>query len=84
MNWIKKLVAAIAGSKKAVATLAGVVLALLAPLARKVGWELTPSEVEWALLLLASFVVGQGIADVGKERAKIEIAANVPAVDGDN
>lgn len=81
MEWIKKLIAAIAGSKKAVATLAGVVLSLAAPLARKIGWELTQAEVEWTLIMLASFIVGQGIADAGKEKAKIE-AANAAALNG--
>lgn len=79
MNTIKKIISTIASSKKAIATIAGVLLAILSPLARKVGWDLTQSEIEWSLALIASYVVGQGIADAGKEKAKIEASEKAPA-----
>ena len=73
MNFLKLAMQAIFQSKKATAALAGVLLTLLSPLAHKIGWQLTGDQVASVLVILGSFIIGQGIADAGKERAKIEL-----------
>lgn len=72
MELVKKIAAKLFASKKVTALLAGLALKLLQPLAVKIGWTLSPDDVNWALALIASYLVGQGLADVGKERAKVE------------
>lgn len=73
MNFVKYAFQAIFQSKKATAALAGVLLTLLSPFAHKIGWQLTGDQVASVLVILGSFIIGQGIADAGKERAKIEL-----------
>ena len=68
MNVVKKLLAWLFASKKVTALLAG--LLLLG--ARRLGLDIAGSEIEEALALLGAYLVGQGIADAGKERSKIE------------
>jgi len=67
------------GSKKAIAGLAGVVVATLVTLAGKHGYGLDPEAasmlVKAVLGLAGVYILGQGAADIGKEKAKIEAAA---------
>lgn len=59
-------------SKKATATFAGVLFALMAPLFNKLGWSVTVDQVIQVVGVLAAFVVGQGLADIGKEAEKLK------------
>lgn len=67
-------------SKKALALLAGAIVWALA----QAGVVASPDAILPLLALIASYVVGQGLADVGKEKKKIEaemvkdIKANLP------
>lgn len=55
-------------SKKFICTVVGILLVI----AGKVGIGITEDQM-WAIVaLIASFVTGQGLADFGKEKAKIE------------
>lgn len=67
---------ALLGSKKFVTACIGVLVALAA----KVNWHLQVSEVMAVVSPLIAAVLGQGIADAGKERAKVEKAGPVPPV----
>lgn len=71
MSLIKRFVGAIVGSKKAVAATSGVLFALLAPVARRVGLDISQDQVLQVLGLLAVYIGGQSVADHGKEAAKI-------------
>ena len=55
-------------SKKFLVTLA----AILVYVGGKLGLNLTTDQLMPVLALLASFVVGQGVADMGKEKAKVD------------
>lgn len=70
MSTVKKLIAWMFASKKVTALIAG--LLLLG--AKRLGIDIAGSEIEEALALLGAYLVGQGIADAGKGRAKIEAA----------
>lgn len=74
MTTIKKFAAWLFLSKKVTALLAGLVLLG----AKKLGLDITDDEAAAAVALLSSYLVGQGIADAGKERAKIEAAKVQP------
>jgi hypothetical protein len=63
-----KLLAEVLTSKKALATVAGLIVAGAA----KYGFGLEESTVIEILAAVAAYVIGQGIADNGKEAAKIE------------
>lgn len=56
------------GSKKFLASLAGVIFVAV----QELGWNLSEQTVMMVLGLVASYVVGQGIADAGKEAAKVK------------
>lgn len=71
MSIILRFLAAIAGSKKATATVATVIFLFLAPLLTRIGVTVTADEIEKVIALVIAYVVGQGIADHGKEAAKI-------------
>jgi len=58
---------ALLGSKKFLVMLAGVIVAILA----KVGVPIDPDLVNQVVGLAAAYIVGQGIADHGKEAAKV-------------
>ncbi len=73
MSTVKKLIAWMFASKKVTALLAG--LLLLG--AKRLGLDIAGSEIEEALALLGAYLVGQGIADAGKERSKIDAASKV-------
>ena len=55
-------------SKKFLAAFASVVVYGAA----KIGWNVTPEEIMPILSPILAYIVGQGIADHGKERAKVE------------
>ena len=55
-------------SKKALTAIAGVIIAIAA----KAGLEISTEELMPILAPLMAYIVGQGIADHGKERAKVE------------
>lgn len=65
---------ALLGSKKFLVMLAGIIVAVLA----KVGVPLDPDLVNQVVGLAAAYIVGQGIADHGKEAAKV--GASPPVV----
>ena len=52
------------GSKKFCATVAGVVVTLAA----KIGFDLPAETINQVIALIASYVIGQGVADHGKHR----------------
>lgn len=76
---MKEALAGLFGSKKALAAMAGTVAATLVTVAGKQGWALDPaaaeSLVKVILGLVGAYVLGQGVADWGKEKAKVESAA---------
>jgi hypothetical protein len=72
MNRIKSILGSFLTSKKALAFLSG--LAVL--FASKHGLDIDPDTVNKVLALAGSYIVGQGIADIGKERAKVLIEAD--------
>lgn len=65
-SFIKSLL----GSKKFVAT----VLAVIAYFTAKVGFEFDPNEAAMAISPFLAFILGQGLADLGKEKSKVESA----------
>jgi len=83
MGWISENIQ----SKKARALLAGWVLVVLtyisAILAGKLGIDIEPEQLreyadsisKWIVVLAASYLGGQGLADAGKEKAKVEAEA---------
>lgn len=76
---MKEALKGLFGSKKALATMAGTVTSALVMVAAKQGWGLDPaaaeSLVKVILGLVAAYVLGQGVADWGKEAAKVQAAA---------
>ena len=58
-------------SKKAVAMIAGLVVSFAA----KYGLELPTAELTAVLSPVLAYILGQGVADAGKEKAKIETVA---------
>ena len=56
------------GSKKATAMIVG----FLVGLGGKYGLDLPPEELTAILSPVLAYILGQGIADVGKEKARIE------------
>lgn len=61
-------------SKKAIAALAAIAAVLLVPVLAKVGLVLSEDQIEHFVAVVAAYLVGQGIADHGKEKAKVEVA----------
>lgn len=59
-------------SKKALTAIAAAIVAAAA----KIGWDVSTDELIPILTPIMAYVVGQGIADHGKERAKIEKTAS--------
>jgi len=59
-------------SKKFVASLVGVIVVVVD---KTVGLQLPEDTVTQVVALLAAYVVGQGLADHGKEKAKVEATA---------
>lgn len=69
---VQRFVAAITGSKKATAFVLGLVFLLVTPWLAKAGIEVTDTEKKLVVAALIAYLVGQGLADVGKEAKKIE------------
>ena len=65
---MKKVLAELFTSKKFIGFLVGIVLSILS----KKGIAVPPELATEIVALTASYVVGQGLADMGKEKAKIE------------
>ena len=59
------------GSKKAIAMIAGVLVSF----AGKYGLELSTEDLTPILAPLLAYILGQGVADIGKEKAKTEKTA---------
>lgn len=78
MGTLRRFGKALFGSRKAVAALTGFVLNLLSPLARKHGLEelVTPDAVTQATAILGAYILGQGVADHGEARAKLQRIQN--------
>lgn len=76
---MKEALKGLLGSKKALAALAGSITSAGVLLAAKHGYGLDPAAAETlvkaVLGLVGLYIVGQGAADWGKEKAKVEIAA---------
>lgn len=75
MDIIKSFLSAIAGSKKAVATVAAVLLVLLQPQLARINIDVTAAELEQILTALLVYVGAQGVADLGKEKEKVRLLA---------
>lgn len=77
MNWLKTKLS----SKKVRATIAGIVLVIAND---ALDLHLNPETVASVVGLLASYVIGQGIADKGKDAAKVqaELAPKIEAMPG--
>jgi hypothetical protein len=81
MKYIKLAFEILSESKKVRALVVGLLLLALVPLGKRVGVELDEDAVNKALALIGAFIIGQGIADHGKEAKKIEAqveAAKLP------
>jgi hypothetical protein len=76
MNLLKRFVKAITGSKKATTAVATFLFGMLAPVARRYGIDISPGDVDLAIKIGMVYVVGQGLADNGKEAKKLELAAS--------
>ena len=71
MKIVLEVLRGLLGSKKFVAMIVG----LIATLVAKIGWDVPEETIAKVVALIASYIIGQGVADAGKERAKIEAAA---------
>lgn len=58
------------GSKKAIAMVAGIIVSAAA----HIGFDLPPEEVTGILAPILAYIVGQGVADHGKEKEKARAA----------
>ena len=65
---MKDALKGMAGSKKALAMIAG----LIASLAGKYGLDIPTEELTVVLSPVLAYILGQGVADAGKEKARIE------------
>ena len=66
--WVLNLVSE---SKKVRALVASLLGLALLPLAKKIGWELSTEQISGAVALVVAYLIGQGIADNGKEATKL-------------
>lgn len=67
MNGFKNALAGIFASKKALALIAGGIVAGCA----KFGWNVSNDMVMAIFAFVGTYIVGQGVADHGKEAAKV-------------
>jgi uncharacterized membrane protein YGL010W len=72
---IKRFFLSLAGSKKAVAAVAAILIVLLRSPLEYLGLTITEQELQGVVLVLLVYIGGQGIADVGKEAKKVEFKA---------
>lgn len=68
---MKDLLASLFSSKKFLVMLAGIILAI----ASQLGLNIDPKLLDQILTMVSVYIVGQGIADHGKEAAKVAAAA---------
>lgn len=73
---IKIALTGLLGSKKALLAIFGAVAAGL----MKLGWNVDSDTVGLILAPLISAIIGQGIADVGKEQVKQQVATLIPVI----
>ena len=66
---MRQAIAEMAKSKKAITAFTTVIVTVVAKL---FGLEISTDELIPILMPLLAYIVGQGIADTGKERAKVE------------
>ena len=73
-------------SKKAIACLVGLVAVVLSMILGKLGVSIPEERIHEVLVLLASYILGQGLADVGKSKAEIMVRRDpmTPAKDAPN
>jgi len=71
MKWLKLPFEVLAESRKARALIVALVLVMVAPLLGRLGVDLSSEQVEQALLMLGTYIVGQGIADLGSGSKKL-------------
>jgi len=78
---LKKALAGALGSKKALGTIIGGIGALATLLSTKFGIsiELATLALTGLVALISAYVVGQGLADFGKEKAKLDAIAKEKA-----
>lgn len=67
---IKNLLLGLIGSKKFVVFVSGAIVALLA----KYKFEADATVIQGLIAMVAAYLIGQGIADNGKEAAKVKPA----------
>jgi hypothetical protein len=74
MRYLKMVLEMLSESKKARALLVSLLGLALAPLAVKFGADEAVLEgyLDKGLLMLAAYILGQGIADMGKEAKKLD------------
>ena len=72
MAALKSTLLEILGSKKALVLIA----TAGASLAARLGWHVTEADLEPYLIIVSGYLVGQGIADHGKEAATVTAAAS--------
>lgn len=71
MKYVDTILGIISESKKARALVVGLIALAVIPLASRVGIEVDKTAIEHGIMLLVAYIVGQGIADNGKEAAKV-------------
>lgn len=72
---MKQAVIDLFSSKKGIVFAATAIIVLTRPLLAKIGYEIDSEQLIEFLSIAGAYVVGQGIADHGKEAAKISVAA---------
>ncbi len=82
MKYVKMLFEILAESKKARALIVGLLALALIPVSQKVGLEVDEALIEKGVMLIAAYLLGQGLADLGKEKAKVEAGEKSPGVEG--
>ncbi len=75
MGFLKDFMEWLEESKKAKAAMLALVVALMAPLTDRLGLEVTQEQVAMVWGSLIAYVLGQGLADVGKESTRMELEA---------
>lgn len=70
MDAVKEALKGLLSSKKSIAMIAGAIVSIVG----KIGFDLPVEVVASVVGLVAAYVVGQGMADWGKEAAKVSEA----------
>ncbi len=72
---MKQAILDLLSSKKGIATIVGVLVVVLSPIVGLFGYEVDTARLAVAVGLIATYVVGQGVADNGKEAAALHLHA---------